>query len=280
MLVYSLFTVLARSSLVNYFFGIGITPPPTTHHPAILHGGVMMCGSVPVYQVWSVLRGYLLCCVAFWNSHVNDSSLVVRMDQLVSPSPLPVSSVFFSSSSVYPANKTRDRDPEQEGDKDNRADNIVFEELENGADADVINEIPYSHNVLVCFLTMAFVTKSLEAGSPIRKNVYRCHSVTGTIKISSTASFTGIGTTITHTRLLALGLTEWNTFSLLALSLLNTVRPIRHAVRLGTVGAHSGTLSLLLAGGVVRCPTLGIYCHVLTQVAAGGVLITADAVVP
>lgn len=202
------------------------------------------------------------------------------MDQLVSPSPLPVSCVLLSSPPVHPAHQARDGDPEQKGDEDDRTDNIVLEELENRADADIIDEIPDSDNVLVCFLTMAFVTKSLEARGPVRKNVYRSHCITGTVQITTTATLAGVRTAVTHARLFSLGLTEGNAFSLLAFSFLNAVGSISHVIRLGAVSTHPCALGLLLAGGVVGCPALGVDRHVLAVVAAGGVLVAADAVVP
>lgn len=227
-----------------------------------------------------MFRGHLLCRVAFWYSHVYDSTFVIGMNEFVSSSPFPVSCVLLRSSSVHPAHQTGDGDPEEEGDEDYCTHNIVLEKLENCTDADIVNEIPDSNNVLVSFLTMAFVTKSLEARCPVRKDVYRGHSITGTIQISSTTTLTSIGTAITHTGLFSLGFAEWNAFSLLTFSFLYTVGPVSHMVRFGAVSTHSGTLRLLLTGSVVCCPALGVDRHVLAVVAARGVLVAADAVVP
>ena len=120
---------------------------------------MMMRRCVPVHQVRSVLWGHLLGGISFWYSHVNDSTLIVGVYELVSSPPFPVSGVFFISSSVYPANKTGYRDPEQEGNEDDCANNIVLKKLENCTNADVIDEVPNSDNVLVSLFTMPFVTK-------------------------------------------------------------------------------------------------------------------------
>ena len=72
--------------------------------------------------------------------------------------------------------------------------------------------------------------------------------------------------------------TEWYTLASTTLALLNTVGSISHVLRLGTLGADSGALRLLLTGGVVCSPALGVDCHVLTHVAAGRVLVAADGV--
>lgn len=188
----------------------------------------MMRRCVPVHQVRSVLWGHLLGGISFWYSHVNDSTLIVGVYELVSSPPFPVSGVFFISSSVYPANKTGYRDPEQEGNEDDCANNIVLKKLENCTNADVIDEVPNSDNVLVSLFTMPFVTKPLKTWSAVWQNVNRCDSIARTVKVSSTASLTSICTAITHARLFSLSFTKWNALSHLAFSFLNAVCSIRH----------------------------------------------------
>lgn len=195
-----------------------------------LHSGMMMRRCVPVHQVWSMLWGHLLGGVSFWYSHVYDPTLIVGMYEFVSSPPFPVSGVFLSSSSVHPAHKAGYWDPEQEGNEDDCANNIVLEKLENCTDADVIDEVPNSDNVLVSLFTMPFVTKSLKTWSSVWQNVNRCDSIARTVKVSPAASLTGICTAITHAGLFSLCFTKWNALSLLAFSFLNAVSSIRHVI--------------------------------------------------
>ena len=129
----------------------------------------------------------------------------------------------------------------------------------------------------VGFLTHALVAKSLEAGRTIRQNILRLHGITRTVQITATATLTRVPNAITHTRLLALCLTERNTLAIPALALLNAVGVIRHVVGLGTVSRGARARGVLLAGGVVGTAALAVGSHVLAVVAARGVLVAADA---
>ena len=91
-------------------------------------------------------------------------------------------------------------------------------------------------------------------------------------------SLAGISGAVTHAGLLPLGLTEWDTLASPALALLNTVGPVRHVLRLGTLRTDPGALRLLLTGGVVGGAALGIDRHVLAHVTTWRVLVTADGI--
>ena len=211
-------------------------------------------------------------------SHVNNSPFIVRMNQLVRSLPLPVCCVLLGSLPVYPGDEAGDGDPEYQGDHYHGPHHIVFQKLEEAAHADLVNEVPDPDDVLTGFLTEPLVAESLKAGSSVWQNVDRSHGVAGTVEVPPAASLAGIRTAVTHTGLLALSLTEWNALPGPALALLYTVGAVSHVLRLGTLRTHPGALRLLLAGGVVGRPALGVHRHVLTVVAAGGVLVAADGV--
>ena len=69
-----------------------------------LHGR-LVGDRVPVHQLRPVLRSHGVRGVPLWDAHVDDPSLVVRMDQLVLPSPFPVGCVLFRSFPVHPAHQ-------------------------------------------------------------------------------------------------------------------------------------------------------------------------------
>ena len=211
-------------------------------------------------------------------SHVNNSPLIVRVNQLVSSLPLPVCSVLLCSLPVYPGDEAGDGDPEYQGDHYHGPHHVVFEKLEEAAHADLVNKVPDPDNVLAGFLTEPLVAEPLKAGSPVWQNVHGSHSVAGTVEVPPAASLAGVCTAVTHAGLFSLRLTEWNAFPSPALPLLYTVSAVSHVLRLGTLRTHPGALRLLLAGGVVGSPALGVHRHVLTVVAAGGVLVAADGV--
>ena len=147
-----------------------------------LHGR-LVCDRVPVHQVRPVLWSHGVRGVPLWDAHVDDPSLVVRMDQLVLPPPLPVGCVLFCSFPVHPAHQARDRDPEEQGHDDHRPHHIVLQELEHCADADVVDKVPDPDNVLIGFLALALVAEPLEARGAIRENVNWCHSVARAVEV-------------------------------------------------------------------------------------------------
>ena len=230
---------------------------------------------IPVHQMLGSAR---LQGMFLGNSHVDDPPLVVRVDQLVRPLPLPVGGILLGPLPVHPGDEAGDWDPEYQGDHYHGPDHIVLQKLEEAAHADLVNEVPDPDNVLTSFLAESFVTEALEARCAVRQDVHRSHRVTGAVEVPPAAPFTGVSTTVTHTGLLALGLTERNTLPGPALALLYTVGAVSHVLGLGTLGADSSALGLLLAGGVVGGPALGIDRHVLAVVTAGRVLVAADGV--
>ena len=48
----------------------------------------------------------------------------------------------FSSLSVNVGDETRDGDPEKEADDDDGADDVVLQELEDGVEVEVVDEVP------------------------------------------------------------------------------------------------------------------------------------------
>ena len=118
----------------------------------------MIVLNIPVHEMfWGAgLQGMFLSY-----SHVDYPPLIVRMNQLVCPLPLPVCSVLLGSFPVYPGDEARDRNPEYQGDHYHGSHHIVFQELEEAAHADLVNEIPDPDNVLTGFLTEPLVTESL-----------------------------------------------------------------------------------------------------------------------
>ena len=110
-------------------------------------------------------------------SHVNNPPLVVRVNQFISPLPLPVCSILLGSLPVYPGDEAGDGDPEYQGDQYHGPHHVVFQELEEAAHADLVNKVPDPDNVLAGFLTEPLVAEPLEAGSPVWQNIDRSHSV-------------------------------------------------------------------------------------------------------
>lgn len=127
----------------------------------------MVRHSPPLDEVRPVLRCDLLRDVSPGHPDVYDPPLVSRMDQFILSPPLPVCCVLLGSLPVDPAHQARKGNPEQKRHKDDGANNVVLQELEDSPDANVINEIPDSDNVLIGFLTLAFVAESLEAWGAI-----------------------------------------------------------------------------------------------------------------
>ena len=71
----------------------------------------MIVRDTPVHQMFrrGGVQGMFLC-----HSHVYDPPLVVRVDQLVRPLPLPVSGILLRPLPVHPGDETGDGNPEHE----------------------------------------------------------------------------------------------------------------------------------------------------------------------
>ena len=117
-------------------------------------------------------------------SHVNNSPLIVRVNQLVSSLPLPVCSVLLCSLPVYPGDEAGDGDPEYQGDHYHGSHHVVFEKLEEAAHADLVDEVPDPHDVLAGLLAHALVAEALEAGRAVREDVHRGHGVAGAVEVA------------------------------------------------------------------------------------------------
>lgn len=244
-----------------------------------LHGGVVRYRP-PLHQVCPVLGSDLLGDVPPRHPDVDDPPLISGMYQFILAPPLPVRRVLLRSLPVHPAHQAGQRNPEQERNEDDCANYVVLEKFEDSSDADVINEIPDSDNVLVGFLTLTFVAESLEAWSAIRQDVNGCFGDAGCVEISPAASLARILLIVTHAGLLTLSLAERNTFPISAFSLFHTARVIFHMLGFRTRGQCSCTDSVLLAGGEVRIPALGIHSHELAVDTTRGVLVTANLALP
>merc|ERR1712012_51789 len=92
------------------------------------------------------------------NSHVDDASLVIGVNQFISSLPLPISSILLCSLAINPADQAGDGNPEDERDDDDSAHNIILEKLEEAADADLIKDLPDPDHVLAGLLTLTLVT--------------------------------------------------------------------------------------------------------------------------
>ena len=116
--------------------------------------------------------------------HVDDPPLVVGVDELVRPLPLPVRGVLLRPLPVDPGDEAGDGDPEDQGDHDHCAHHVVLEELEEAAHADLVDEVPDPHDVLAGLLAHALVAEALEAGRPVREDVHRGHGVAGAVEVA------------------------------------------------------------------------------------------------
>ena len=126
------------------------------------------------------------------NSHVDDASLVIGVNQFISSLPLPISSILLRSLTINPADQAGDGDPEDERDDDDSAHNIILEKLEEAADADLIKDLPDPDHVLAGLLTLTLVTEALEAWSSIRQNIHWSHSIARTVEIPPATSLTRV----------------------------------------------------------------------------------------
>ena len=216
--------------------------------------------------------------VPLGHPQVNNPPLVTGMNQLVLAAPLPVGGRLVRPLPVHPADEAGQRHPEEQRHKDDRPDNVVLEKLEDGRQAYVLEDVDDADNMVgIGLLALAQVAEALEAGRPVGQDVHRGHGVAGAVKIPAAAALAGVRKVVAHAGLLALRLAEGNTLPVPTLALLNTVGLVRHVVGLGTVGGHPRAGRLLLTGGVVGRPTLGMHRHVLAVVAARRVLVGADA---
>ena len=203
------------------------------------------------------------------------------MNKFICSLPFPISCIILSPLPVNPTDKTGDGNPEDQGDNDDCSNNIVLEEFQESLNGEVIEDLPPDvDRVLACLLALSLVTESLEARSSIRKDVHWSHGIAGAVQVPPAASLAGVRPSVAHAGLLALGLAERDTLARPTLALLDAVCPVRHVLRLGTLRTHARALRLLLAGGVVGGPALGLDGHVLAHVAARRVLVAADGVLP
>ena len=150
---------------------------------------MIMLGYSSVNQVF---RSGGVKITPLWDSHVDNASLVIWMNEFISPLPLPVRSILLSSLSVNPRYQAGDGDPEDQGNNNDCAHNIVLEELEEAADADLINEVPDSDNVLTGLLAHALVAEALEAGCAVGQDVHGRHGVAGAVQVASAAPLTRV----------------------------------------------------------------------------------------
>ena len=163
-------------------------------------------------------------------------SLVLRVNKFVLPSPFPVLRVLFGSFPVNPADETGYRYPEQQGDKYNCSDHIVFQEFKNGRDTNILKDIDDANDgIWTRLLALSLVTEPLVAGGTIRKDITGLHSVTRTVQILPATSLACVfNVVIAHAGLLPLGFTVGNTFPVPAFTFFYTVRLVGHMVRFRT----------------------------------------------
>ena len=172
-------------------------------------------------------------------SHVNNSPFIVRMNQLVRSLPLPVCCVLLGPLPVYPGDEAGDGDPEYQGDHYHGPHHVVFQELEEAAHADLVDEVPDADDVLTGLLAHALVAEALEARGPVRENIHGRHGVAGAVEVAAAAALAGVRAAVAHAALLALGLAEGDTLPRPALALLYAVGPVSHVLGLGAGCAHS-----------------------------------------
>ena len=186
-------------------------------------------------EVGPVLRRGLLHrrrrVVPLRHPHVDNAALVVRMDELVLPPPVPVLGVLLRPLPVHPADQAGDRHPEEQRDKDDGAHHVVLQKLEDGRYTDVLEYVDNAHNVVgVGLLALALVTEALEARRAVGQDVHGPHGVAGAVQVPPAAPLARVLEVVTHAGLLALGLTEGDALALPTLSFLNTVGFIRHVI--------------------------------------------------
>ena len=138
----------------------------------------------PVHQV---LWGCGVQVVFLRDPHVDDPPLVVGVDELVRPLPLPVRSVLLRPFPVDPADEAGDGHPEDQRDYNHGSHHIVLEELEEAAHADLVYKVPDPHDVLTGLLTHPLVAEALEAGGAVGQDVHRSHGVAGAVEIAPAA---------------------------------------------------------------------------------------------
>ena len=181
----------------------------------------------PVDQM---LWGCRVQVVFLWNPHVDDPPLVVGMDQLVRPLPLPVGSVLLRSLPVNPADEAGDGHPEDQRDHDHGAHHVVLEELQEAAHTDLVDKVPDPHDILTCLLAHPLVAEALEAGGAVGKDVHGRHGVAGAVQVASAAPLARVSRGVAHAALLPLCLTEGDALPRPALALLDAVGPVSHVL--------------------------------------------------
>ena len=132
-------------------------------------------------SVAQVLGGGGVQAVLLGHPHVDDPPLVVGVDELVRPLPLPVGGVLLCPLPVNPADEARDGHPEDQRDHDHSTHHIVLEELQEAAHADLVYKVPDPHDVLTGLLAHPLVAEALEAGGAVGQDVHGCHSVAGAV---------------------------------------------------------------------------------------------------
>ena len=103
---------------------------------------------------------------------MDDASAVGGVYELVGPLPLPLVLVPLRPLPVHVGDEAGDRDPEDEADHHDRPHDVVLEELEDGVQVEVVDEVPDAlHHVLHRALALTPIAKSLVAGRPVREPV-------------------------------------------------------------------------------------------------------------
>ena len=99
------------------------------------------------------------------HTQMNNPPLVARMNELILPPPLPIGGRLVRPLPVHPADEAGQRHPEQERDKNDGADDVVLQELEDGGEGDVLEDVDDANDVVrVGLLALPQVAETLQVG--------------------------------------------------------------------------------------------------------------------
>jgi len=119
---------------------------------------------------------------------MNDPPLVAGMNELILSPPLPVGRRLIRPLPVHPADETGERHPEEQRHKDDGAHHVVLEELEDGGEGDVLEDVDDADDVVgVGLLALAKVAEALEAGRAVGQDVHGGDGVAGAVQVAATA---------------------------------------------------------------------------------------------
>ncbi len=96
---------------------------------------------------------------------MNNPPLVAGMNELILSAPFPIGGRLVRPLPVHPTDEAGQRHPKEKGHKDDGADDVVLEKLEDGGEGDVLEDVDDANDVVgVGLLTLPQVTETLQVG--------------------------------------------------------------------------------------------------------------------